>query len=44
MNEPEVPASPFELASSQLGALPVIDRFLERIDLAGTLAASPARA
>ena len=29
---------PFELASSQLGALPVIDHFLTRIDLAGTLA------
>jgi transposase len=28
---------PFELASQALGALPVIDRFLERIDLAGTL-------
>jgi transposase len=37
MNEPEDASSPFELASSQLGALPVIDRFLARIDLAGTL-------
>ena len=31
------PAGPFELASTGLGALPVIDRFLARIDLAGTL-------
>jgi len=29
---------PFELESTGLGALPVIGRFLERIDLAGTLA------
>jgi transposase len=28
---------PFQLASLALGALPVIDRFLDRIDLAGTL-------
>ncbi len=31
------PEGPFELASSHLGALPVIDRFLARIDVAGTL-------
>lgn len=31
------PAGPFELASTGLGALPVIDQFLARIDLAGTL-------
>jgi transposase len=36
--DPEQPAGPFELASSQLGALPLIDRFLKRIDLAGVLA------
>src|SRR6266508_6743340 len=29
---------PFELRSSQLGALPLIDRFFQRIDVAGTLA------
>ena len=32
------PGGPFELRSSQLGALPLIDRFLQRIDVAGTLA------
>jgi hypothetical protein len=37
MTDPQRPAGPFELASSQLGALPVIDRFLGRIDLAGVL-------
>jgi hypothetical protein len=31
-------AGPFELQTIGLGALPVIDRFLERIDLAGALA------
>lgn len=31
------PGGPFELVSSQLGALPLIDRFLARIDLAGSL-------
>ena len=38
MSDAEQAAGPFELASSQLGALPVIDRFLARIDIAGTLA------
>ena len=38
MNVPEDAAGPFELASTQLGALPVIGQFLGRIDLAGTLA------
>jgi transposase len=38
MSDPEQAAGPFELASSQLGALPLIDRFLARIDTAGTLA------
>ncbi len=38
MNVPEDAGGPFELASTQLGALPVIDQFLGRIDLAGTLA------
>jgi transposase len=33
-----LPAGPFELESSSLGALPVIDHFLERIDLPGMLA------
>jgi transposase len=37
MIDPDDPAGPFELVSSQLGALPVIDRFLERIGVAGTL-------
>ena len=37
VNVPEDAAGPFELASTQLGALPVIGLFLERIDLAGTL-------
>jgi len=37
MTDPEQPAGPFELASSQLGAQPLIDRFLARIDLAGVL-------
>jgi transposase len=37
MNVPEDAAGPFELASTQLGALPVIGQFLGRIDLAGTL-------
>ncbi len=36
--DPPQTAGPFELASSQLGALPLIDRFLTRIDLPGTLA------
>jgi transposase len=35
--DPEQIAGPFELASSQLGALPLIDHFLQRIDLAGAL-------
>jgi hypothetical protein len=34
---PENPAGPFELESTGLGALPVIDQFLERIDVAGVL-------
>ena len=34
---PRMLAGPFELESTGLGALPVIDRFLARIDLAGTL-------
>jgi hypothetical protein len=38
VNVPEDAAGPFELASTQLGALPVIGQFLGRIDLAGTLA------
>jgi transposase len=38
VNVPEDTAGPFELASTQLGALPVIGQFLGRIDLAGTLA------
>ena len=38
MNVPENAAGPFELESTGLGALPVIDRFLERIDLSGALA------
>jgi transposase len=33
-----VPTGPFELESSSLGALPVIDHFLARIDLPGMLA------
>lgn len=37
MTDPHQAAGPFELASSQLGALPLIDRFLQRIDLPGTL-------
>jgi len=37
MNDPEDAAGPFELASSQLGALPLIDQFLARIDLPGVL-------
>jgi transposase len=37
VNVHEDAAGPFELASTQLGALPVIGLFLERIDLAGTL-------
>jgi transposase len=37
MIDPEQAAGPFELASSQLGALPLIDQFLARIDLPGTL-------
>jgi transposase len=37
MSAPEDGAGPFGLKSIGLGALPVIDRFLERIDLAGTL-------
>ncbi len=32
------PTGPFELESTSLGALPLIDQFLARIDLAGTLA------
>lgn len=36
--DPRQTAGPFELASSQLGALPLIDHFLARIDVAGTLA------
>jgi transposase len=38
VNDPEDGAGPFELVSSQLGALPLIDQFLDRIDLPGTLA------
>lgn len=38
MTDPEQTARPFELDSSQLGALPLIDHFLQRIDVAGTLA------
>ena len=38
MSDPEPAAGPFELASSQLAALPLIDRFLARIDIVGTLA------
>jgi transposase len=37
MNVSEDAGGPFELESTGLGALPVIDRFLARIDLAGTL-------
>ncbi|MCA1678568.1 MAG: hypothetical protein LC777_06290 [Actinobacteria bacterium] len=37
MSDPEADAGPFELASSALGALPLIDRFLQRIDLPGVL-------
>ncbi len=36
MIDPEQ-AGPFELRSSQLGALPLIDQFLARVDLAGVL-------
>jgi len=36
--DPEQTGRPFELDSSQLGALPLIDHFLQRIDVAGTLA------
>jgi uncharacterized protein DUF4277 len=32
------PGGPFQLESTGLGALPVIDRFLARIDLSGALA------
>jgi transposase len=38
VNDPEDGAGPFELVSSQLGALPLIDQFIDRIDLPGTLA------
>jgi hypothetical protein len=38
VNDPEDGAGPFELVSSQLGALPLIDQFLDRIDLPRTLA------
>lgn len=37
MSDPEQATGPFELASSQLGALPLIDEFLARIDVAGVL-------
>lgn len=37
MHAPEDAAGPFELESTGLGALPVIDRFLARIDLSGAL-------
>jgi transposase len=37
MIDPERIAGPFELQSSRLGALPLIDHFLQRIDVAGTL-------
>ncbi|MHB8696399.1 MAG: IS1634 family transposase [Solirubrobacteraceae bacterium] len=38
MTDPRQSGGPFELVSSQLGALPLIDEFLARIDLPGTLA------
>jgi len=38
MIDPSQIPRPFELESTQLGALPVIDRFLTRMDLAGVLA------
>lgn len=37
MSGPQQQAGPFELQSTGLGALPVIDRFLARIDLTGVL-------
>jgi hypothetical protein len=37
MIDPERIAGPFELESCQLGALPVINHFLTRMDLAGVL-------
>jgi hypothetical protein len=37
MIDPSQNPGPFELESTQLGALPVIDRFLERMDLPGIL-------
>ena len=38
MTEDEQPAGPFELQSVGLGALPLINQFLERMDLPGALA------
>lgn len=38
MSDPPRPAGPFELQTTGLGALPLIDRYLARIDLAGVLA------
>jgi transposase len=38
MSDSESVTGPFELASVQLGALPLIDRFLARVDLPGALA------
>ncbi|MCA1678383.1 MAG: IS1634 family transposase [Actinobacteria bacterium] len=37
MVDPDQATGPFELETTGLGALPLIDRFLERIDLAGVL-------
>ena len=37
MTDPSQATGPFELESTSLGALPVIDRFLARIDLTGAL-------